>query len=203
MRDALVNDEIRQLEIWYVHNLPESVNVKAELKQAAKTADSLIKNYFSDAQVDTIGIEIGRGELEELYRRTEAPIAVSDEFTVKVPGGFETSSDRWKAFTTAVPVTWLREVWLVHEGDRMSPNVRDYLGIVRSERNINNGIKTTASTSPEQFWIYNNGLTILVHEFASSRGTRDCELDRSVRQLAILGELRGVRDDKARTRSQL
>jgi hypothetical protein len=36
---------------------------------------------------------------------------------------------------------------------------------VRSERNINNGIKTTASTTPEQFWIYNNGITVLVHEY--------------------------------------
>jgi hypothetical protein len=166
VRDALNNDEIRDFEIWYTHNLPESANVRGELQQAAKTADSLIRRYFPDAQVAVVGLEIGRGQLEDLYRRIEAPIVVSDEFTLEVPGGFETGSERWKAFTTAVPGTWLRDVWREHAGDLMSPNVRDYLGIVRSERNINNAIKTTASTSPDQFWIYNNGLTILVHDFS-------------------------------------
>jgi hypothetical protein len=48
----------------------------------------------------------------------------------------------------------------------MSPNVRGYLGIVRSERNINNGIKKTAREAPARFWIYNNGLTILVNEYS-------------------------------------
>jgi hypothetical protein len=165
VRDALENDEIRDFEVWYSHNLPESVNVKDELNRAAATADSYIKRYFQDAQVVCTGVELGLGQLEDLYRRTEAPIAVTDKFRLNVVGGFEVRGSRWKAFTTAVPGTWLRELWTTYEGDLMSPNVRDYLGIVRSERNINNAIKLTAADAPQQFCIYNNGLTILVHDY--------------------------------------
>jgi hypothetical protein len=165
VRDALANDEVRDFEIWYSHNLPESDNVRRELEVAATTADSLIKRHFPDAQVDCTGVEIGLGHLEDLYRRTEAPIAVTDVFNLEVDGGFEVASEKWRAFTTSVPASWLRDIWTAFDADLMSPNVRDFLGMTKSERNINNGIKTTATDAPGQFWIYNNGLTILVHKF--------------------------------------
>lgn len=186
VRDALANDEIREFEVWYVHNLPESENVGRELAQAARTADAYIKRHFPDAQVECSGVEIGRGEFDELYRRTEAPIVVSEWFELDVPGGFEVKRDRWKAFTTAVPASWLRTIWNDHQGDLMSPNVRDYLGIVRSERNINNGIKTSASTTPDEFWIYNNGLTILVHEYDPGKADENGRFKLRVRGLGIV-----------------
>jgi AIPR protein len=171
VRDALENDEITEFEIWYTHNLPESKNVKRELETAAKTADSLITRHFPDAQVDCSGLEMGLGTLEELYRRTEAPIAVTEKFELTLAGGFEERSGRWKAFTTSVPATWLRKVWIDHDADLMSPNVRYYLGNVKSEQNINNGIKMTATRAPGEFWIYNNGITILVHSYAAKPDT--------------------------------
>lgn len=165
VRDAIRSDQINEFHVWYAHNAPESANVKDELEQAARTADSLIKRYFPQVQVDVAAQEVGREQLEKLYERTEAPIAVTDELTLVVAGGFETKGEHWSAFTTAVPGTWLREQWAKYDSDLMSPNVRDYLGIVRSERNINNGIKTTAATTPDRFWIYNNGITVLVHDY--------------------------------------
>ena len=116
-------------------------------------------------------MEVGVGELDRLYERTEATIAVTDQLSVAVSGGFETEGEHWSAYTTAVPGSWLREQWSKYGGDLMSPNVRDYLGIVRSERNINNGIKTTASVTPDRFWIYNNGITVLVNNFEIEPGT--------------------------------
>jgi AIPR protein len=165
VRDAIENDQINEFHIWYAHNAPESENVSNELDQAVRTADSLIHRYFSDAQIDVVASEVGVEQLDKLYRRTEAPIAVTDTLSLLVPGGFETHGEHWRAFTTAVPGVWLREQWAKYGGDLMSPNVRDYLGIVRSERNINNGIKTTAAQTPDRFWIYNNGITILVHDY--------------------------------------
>jgi len=43
--------------------------------------------------------------------------------------------------------------------------VRDYLGSRRSDANINNGIKNSAEASPGEFWVYNNGVTILVNHY--------------------------------------
>lgn len=165
VRDAIEQDEIREFHVWYVHNAPESTNVDDELKQAVTTADALLHAHFSDAQVEVTNMEIGLSELERLYRRTEATIAVTDELKVTVPGGFESGGGGWGAYTTSVPGVWLREQWKKYGEDLMSPNVRAYLGIMRSERNINNGIKTTAKETPDRFWIYNNGITVLVHNY--------------------------------------
>jgi hypothetical protein len=166
VRDALQNDEIREVYAWYCHNLPESQNVEQELRQVQQTTNSLLKSHYSKASITSVTVqEIGASTLEDLYRRTQAPIIVPDELEISVPGGFEISGDRWKAYCTSVSGKWLRELWLKHKADLMSPNVREYLGIVRSERNINNGIKTTAKALPQRFWIYNNGLTILVNGY--------------------------------------
>jgi hypothetical protein len=203
VRDAITQDQIREFHIWYSHNAPESQNVRDELAQAVRTADSLLSRYFEGVEVAVSALEVGLGQLEEMYARTEAPIAVAETFSLSVPGGFEIESSRWKAFTTAVPGVWLREKWDTHGSDLMSPNVRDYLGVVRSERNINNGIKTTASTTPEQFWIYNNGITVLVHDYDAAGPAEDGSYTLELRGLGIVngaqrtGSLATLTDDDA------
>jgi hypothetical protein len=203
VRDAIQQDEIREFHIWYVHNAPESANVRDELKQAVNTADALLHTHFSDSQVEVTSMEIGLSELDRLYHRTEATIAVTDELKVTVPGGFDSGGDTWSAFTTSVPGVWLREQWLKYGEDLMSPNVRAYLGIVRSERNINNGIKTTAKDTPDRFWIYNNGITVLVHDYEVEGPNEDGEYEITVAGAGIVngaqttGAISTLTDDDA------
>lgn len=155
-----------ELEIWYVHNLPESANVHRELAQAASTADALIKREYPDADVDVTSFEIGQSGLEQEYARTQAPILVDDTFVFDVPGGFELSAEGWSAFSTAINADALRKIWTDHTTQLMSPNIRDYLGMVRSAGNINFGIKETAKSEPENFAIFNNGITVLVNDYS-------------------------------------
>ena len=164
-RAALVNGDVREMQIWYVHNLPESVNVATELNQAAQTADSIIRRDFPGINVDVTAIEVGRSVLEEEYARTQVPILVSDSFELTVPGGFEIEAGGWKAYSTAISASELRSLWITHKTKLMSPNIRDYLGVVRSAGNINYGIKETAKSEPENFAIFNNGITVLVHDY--------------------------------------
>lgn len=172
VRLALEAGQVRAFELWYVHNLKESANVQRELDRSSHTARSLISTSFPSAQVEQVlAKEVGVGTLDEWYSRTEVAIVVTDEFKVRVEGGFQESADKWSSFCTSVTGSWLQELWVKHDTDLLSPNVRDYLGIVKSEKNINFGIKATAHSSPSQFWIYNNGLTILVNDFkAPNRG---------------------------------
>lgn len=167
VRDALDSGEVRELQLWYVHNCTESTNVATELAQALKTADGIIKRDFPGVEVDVSALEIGRAALEDEYTRMQAPILVSDEFTFNVPGGFEVEAQDWSAFSTAVAVADLRALWETHKTRLMSPNIRDYLGVVRSSGNINFGIKETAKSQPENFAIFNNGITILVNDYDS------------------------------------
>ena len=166
VREALSGGGVREMQIWYVHNLPESANVNAELQQAAQTADGVLRREFPDAKVDVSGLEIGEATLEDEYARTQVPILVSDSFTFEVPGGFIIEAGGWRAFSTAISAADLRALWQTYKTKLMSPNIRDYLGIVRSTGNINFGIKETAKSEPENFAIFNNGITVLVHDFS-------------------------------------
>lgn len=167
-RDALASGEISDVQIWSVHNCPEGENVKTELRQAASTAKSIVSSNFSDDSINVSWSEIGRDEIDELYRRTQLPILVDGQLQFETSGGFETSGSDWKAYNTAVRLGDLRRLWKDHGTDLMSPNIRDYLGVRRSERNINYGIKKTAKDRPQDFFIYNNGITAMVHSFEPS-----------------------------------
>lgn len=164
-REAIAAGSVREMQIWYVHNLPESVNVDTELQQAARTADSIIHREFPDVTVDVSAEEIGRNVLEEEYRRRQVPILVSDKVSFSVPGGFIIEGDCWSAYATVISASQLRSLWLLHKTNLMSPNIRDYLGVVRSTGNINFGIKETVRSQPENFAIFNNGITVLVHDY--------------------------------------
>jgi AIPR protein len=167
-RDALESGEISEFQIWSVHNLPEGKNIETELEQAAKTASSLIKSHFPDAQVNVTHTEIGRATVDEDYRRIQVPILVTEEIEFVVSGGFQTSGDSWTAYNTAIKASDLRALWQKHSTELMSPNIRDYLGVRKTERNINYGIKQTARESPANFIIYNNGITAMVHKFEAT-----------------------------------
>jgi hypothetical protein len=165
VRVALESGDVTELEIWYVHNLPESSNVQAELDQAVRTADAILSRAFPEAQVDVRAVELGRGAIEDEYARSQAPILVSESFDFTIPGGFEITGDGWKAFSTAVSLADLRALWATHHVSLMSPNIRDYLGIVKKSGNINYGIKETAKSQPANFAIYNNGITVLTNAY--------------------------------------
>jgi hypothetical protein len=65
-----------------------------------------------------------------------------------------------------------------------SATVRDYLGSRSSDSNINNGIKQTTETEPENFWVFNNGVAILCHKIAPKRTKSGATL--SVRGMSIV-----------------
>jgi hypothetical protein len=67
-------------------------------------------------------------------------------------------------------------VYKQHRTNIFSANVRDYLGSRQSDSNINNGIKTTAETDPANFWVFNNGVTILCHRISARKTKRGTNL---------------------------
>ena len=166
---ALEADEITSLELWYVHNSPESEIVAEELKAAAKTARRLLNDRFGQAKVESVlWKEVGQSTLETWYRGTQVPIFVNEEFTLPISGYLMEAGDKWNAVCASVPASWLNELFRAHQSDLFSANVRGYLGSRQTNRNINYNIKETAQTQPGRFWAYNNGLTALVNEVSVS-----------------------------------
>ena len=168
IRTALESGEVTSIQVWYVHNLPESKNVGDELKTVENALLNVINSRFSDAEVEEfVAIEVGRNTLEEWYQALQAPILVSEQIDVEIDGFYEVRGDNWQAAVTAVPAKWLHDLYAKHDSHLFSANVRDYLGSRKSTQNVNNGIKTTATKQPGQFWVFNNGITALVNDYTT------------------------------------
>ena len=187
VRSSLEANQIRFVQFWYVHNLPESKNVKDELPIVEHTVNNALKTQFPNSGVENVStLEVGQKTLDEWYRALEAPILVTDKFTIPISGGYTISGSDWEAFVTAIPITWLHEVFQRYSDKLFSANVRGYLGSIKSDKNINNGIKSTAKDEPNQFWVFNNGITGLVYEFKESEANQSQE-ECSINTLEITG----------------
>lgn len=165
LRTAITNGEIKRFEIWYVHNLPESNNVRDELTTVEHTANTVISSLNSPSKVAISSLEIGNRRLEEWYKETLSPILVSEEIKFEITSGFEICEGGWKAYVAPIQARQLYKLYKSHKTNLFSANVRDYLGSRKSDANINNGIKKTAQEFPENFWVFNNGITVLTHSF--------------------------------------
>lgn len=148
-----------------MHNLPESPNVGDELSTVAATAKTVIDALHPTSRVTLSTSEIGRKTLDAWYLETLSPVLVNDDVKIDVESGFALKTGAWSAYVTAVPARVLYRLYNKHKTRLFSANVRDYLGSRRSDANINNGIKQTAQSSPEDFWVFNNGITVLTHHF--------------------------------------
>lgn len=165
LRQKINDGEITKISLWYSHNSPESDNVEAELKSAESTLSSTLKDHFEDKQIECCYLEIGLGTLNTWYASLTIPILVTEKIEVEDCVGFQTNGPDWESFTTSFPADKLWELYKSHNTLLFSANVRDYLGSRKADSNINNGIKETASSSPKQFFVYNNGITALTNKF--------------------------------------
>jgi AIPR protein len=167
LRNALKSGQIKAIQFWYVHNLPESKNVSNELRTVQSSASNSLRQLLGTTASlpSVVALEVGNNQLNDWYKALTTPILVVDQFEVNVIGGYPICGDDWSAFVTAVPAEWLHRIFHQYKDDLFSANIRGYLGSRKVDANINNGIKTTASNDAHHFWVYNNGLTILTQRF--------------------------------------
>ena len=165
LRECIGDGSVTNIHVWYVHNLPESTNVHDELLTVDGTLNSALKSAFPGKDLSTQVLEVGQTKLEEWYADTQSPILVTERFRIPIPDGFEVSGVKWKAYVTAIPAKFLYTNYRKYKTRLFSANVRDYLGSRKTDANINYGIKRTAADNPDDFWVYNNGLTLLANSY--------------------------------------
>lgn len=165
-RDAILSGDIDQIDLLYVHNLPESVNVSREL---ITVAQHLAKSLPAHSDITVIHKELGLENSEKLYLVQESSIIVKD--TIECPSKIEfvEKGPKWTANIMSVPGYWLRDLFLKHGDNLFSANYRGFLGVNRRKK-INSGIKNTAENQPDNFWVFNNGITILTTGITSDKG---------------------------------
>lgn len=171
LRQGIDNGAITKLHVWYVHNCTESKNVEDELTAVRHTLSAALGTHHPGKNISTFVREVGNSTLSSWYEETQSPIVVNEDFHFECKEGFETNGKQWKAFVTVLPANTLHTAYKEFGVKLFSANIRDYLGARASQSNINNGIKQTLAQAPENFWVFNNGLTVLTHKFKFDKAT--------------------------------
>ena len=155
-RQALDAGEIDEIELLYVHNLVESNAVQHELD----TAKAHLVKGLAKFDIQIAIKEIGLQECEKLFLAKESAIVVLDDIELPAGIAFEEAGPKWNAAVTTLPGAWLGAQFHKYGTQLFSANYRGFLGVSK-RRKINSGIRQTAESRPEDFWVFNNGVTIL------------------------------------------
>jgi len=170
LREAIKDGIIARIELLYVHNCFESDNVDVELRTAAESARELMRSLGCETPSVSFR-EYGVDRIEELFRARDREILVDEEVVVDGTLLGQQVGEGWEALVVTVTGQWLFDAFKKYENNLFSANLRDFLGVSRHRRNINATIKQTAASSPDSFWVFNNGITILTEDIISKDPT--------------------------------
>jgi len=120
-------------------------------------------------------LQFGLADIIGLHESRYSSIQVTDDVAIGMSASFgEMAGPNWRAVYVAVPATDL--VRLVEKyGDALySANIRDYLGGRAYKRNINRQIEETATHDPKNFWVFNNGITLITRNVSPTTDRVEC-----------------------------
>ncbi|HBU4073812.1 TPA: hypothetical protein MCX60_005912, partial [Klebsiella pneumoniae] len=70
----------------------------------------------------------------------------------------------WTSHVGFANGAWLNELFRKHGAELFSANYRGFMGLSK-RRKINSAIRSTAETNPKDFFVFNNGVSILTTKF--------------------------------------
>jgi len=167
IREAIKKQTIKQIEIFYIHNCPESKNISGELATVSSALADILKSITQN-NIGSIRIwhrEFGLNAIEGLYKSRDSQILIDNWLDIPIENKYlEEKTGNWKAILTTVPASWISGLYKKYDDNLFSANYRDFLGYSEDEDNVNYQIVNTANSEPNNFWVYNNGITALTHE---------------------------------------
>lgn len=166
LREGLDTGDISKIDVFYVHNLQSSKNVEMELATVKRATERLLARYGNDSRgaPECLVREVSRELVDDWRRSQHEAISVQDVIrlhSLSNPQDFQTPE--WHAVVMIVPVTEFVRLRERYGDELFSANVRDYLGSREQSRNINRQIEQTVKNEPDNFLVFNNGITLLTH----------------------------------------
>ncbi len=132
------------------------------------TAAEHFRRILAEKNINVIARELGIEQLSKLYSTQESNIEILDTINCPAKVIFTEDGPSWKAAIMSVPGEWLRATFNKYGDKLFSANYRGFLGISK-RRKINTGIRASAESEADNFWVFNNGITILTLGFESER----------------------------------
>ncbi|HXD34602.1 MAG TPA: AIPR family protein [Pyrinomonadaceae bacterium] len=174
LRDGLEKKTINKIIFAYAHNALESHNVEVELETVRHLLNGL--NITKDADVEVV--ELGLRRIEALHLTSLGAIQVTDQIDLSASERIFEKGIGWQAYVLSINGAVLYELHEKYKNALFSANLRDFLGARKVAGNVNNQIKKTAEGKPGNFFVLNNGITLV---------TKKAELQKDDITLKIYG----------------
>jgi hypothetical protein len=160
LRKCLTDQSINRIIFAYAHNACISPAVKAELD----TLQTMIGGLSLCQGVTIETVELGLQSVQELYLNSTGIIQVTEEIDLESDGIISIPGSNWNSFVLTLNGEVLRKLYETHKSALFSANLRDFLGLRKNARNVNNTIRDTAQQRPDEFFILNNGVTLITNQ---------------------------------------
>lgn len=172
LRDSIHKQTVTRLIFAYAHNASESANVEGELKAVSHLVNGL--NLGAEIEV----VELGLRTIETLYLTSLGSIQITDELEFPGKHIISEKGPGWSAFVISLNGSTLHALYDKYKNALFSANLRDFLGARKVSGNVNNRIKETTEKNPGDFFVLNNGITLV---------TKKADHDEKSQKLTIHG----------------
>lgn len=158
-RELLHSGLIHEIDLLYVHNCPESLSVDEELSTVAEH----LRHSLKDQNIDVRSHELGSARLEHLFSAQNSFIEINDAINLPEALALKHTGQSWSGAVTTVSGRWIADLYARYGDKLYSANYRGFLGMTR-RKGVNAGIRDTIQNKPNEFWAFNNGITILTRK---------------------------------------
>ena len=160
LRKCLTDQSISRIIFAYAHNASISPTVKDELD----TLQTMVSGLSLCQGVTIETVELGLQTVQELYLNSTGIIQVTEEIDLESGDIISIPGNNWNSFVLTLNGEVLRKLYETHKSALFSANLRDFLGLRKNARNVNNTIRDTAQQRPDEFFILNNGVTLITNQ---------------------------------------
>lgn len=177
LRDALEEGSVSLVEIMMVHNLAANADVRSELKVVERALQRKLNKWQGPGglAIRASAIEVSFNTAVDWFNSSYSTIAILDEIVLSsVIEPQPVKAEEWTAIVVSLKGEEI--VGLAQQyGDKLYvANVRDFLGVRSSTRNINRQIEKSAKESPSNFWVFNNGITLITRKYEAEGKAIKC-----------------------------
>lgn len=168
LQSALAAGEISTLHLLYAHNCRETgSNVARALGVVAKNAAQLLNN----PNINVSARQLGLDSAQRLFNSITKNIVIEDKVQLKVGAYFEEEGGRWRSIATTLDGGQIRDLYAKYGDDLYSANLRGFLNMLGRKTSINSRMMDSVKRAARNFWVFNNGITLLTKKIGARKGT--------------------------------
>ena len=178
LRDALDEGAVSLVEVMMVHNLSANQDVRSELAVVEKALRDKLNRWQGPGgfPIRALAHEVSFNTAVDWYNSSNSIIAILDEVLLTSmiePQPVE--GEEWKAMVVSLKGEEIVDIAEKYGDKLYVANVRDFLGVRSSSRNINGQIERTAKENPSDFWVFNNGITLITRKYEPDGKVVKCD----------------------------